>query len=322
MSPFDDIRKLVENLPPSDLTKTEVLQERIGKTRQSLEPLGGLGGAVSWLAQWQQAETPMITNPLVGVFIGTHDVARYVLEADPVQGAKTRFAEISRGHSGIRGIAGAESAIFKVYEMGLEVPSKDMRTQASLTERECAAAIAYGMEIVVDEPDIIAIGDAGFGSATAAAGIARALYGGASGYWAGGEGATARRRIEAGEQAAQTHKAVLDDPLEVLRCFGGRDIAGIFGALLAARHQKIPVLLDGYVVCAAAAVLHALNPSAIDHCLAAHISVEPAHAALLDRIGKTALLDFGLGIGDGSGAAMTIGVVRAACAGARELLKG
>ncbi len=322
MSPFNDIRKLVESLPPVGVEAAKTVQASLEKARQGLQPLGRLGEIVNWMAQWQETDSPMIANPLVGVFIGTHAVTHYIMDADPVAGAKARFAEISKGKSGIRGIAGAESAIFKVYEMGLEYPAKDIRHEPSLSERECAAAIAYGMEVVVDEPDIIALGDAGFGSATAAAGIARALYGGAAEYWAGGEGEVAARRIDAVEQAAITHKVALEDPLEVLRCFGGRDIAGLFGAILAARHQKIPVLLDGYVVCAAAAVLHSLNPDAIAHCQAAHLSVEPAHGALLERIGKPALLDLGLGIGDGSGAAMTIGVARAACAGAREILKG
>ena len=149
--------------------------------------------------------------------------------------------------------------------------------------------------------------------------MASGLFGGAAGYWAGGVGDAAKRHIQAVEKAAITHKDKLDDPLEILRCFGGRDLAGMVGAILAARHQKIPVLLDGYAVCAAAAVLHALNPDAIDHCLAAHLSTEPAHGALLDRIGKQPLLEMGLGIGDGSGAALTLGLIRSACAGAKVL---
>jgi len=203
--------------------------------------------------------------------------------------------------------------------MGIEAPAADMRTAPSLSERDCAGAIAYGMEVVAENCDIIVLGNAGFGSATAAAGIARGLFGGAAGYWAGGDGETAARRIEAVEQAALTHKEILSDPLEVLRCFGGRDIAGMVGAILAARHQGIPVLLDGFTVCAAAAIVHALNPDALDHCLAAHKTTEPAHGALLERIDKKPLLNFGLGIGDGSGAALTIAVLRAAAAGCKTL---
>ena len=102
------------------------------------------------------------------------------------------------------------------------------------------------------------------------------------------------------------------DPLAVLRCFGGRDIAGMVGAILAARHQSIPVILDGYVVCAAAAVLHKLDPEAISHCIAGHVTTEPAHQALLDRLDLKPMLNLGIGIGDGTGAAFALGSLRSA----------
>jgi len=86
------------------------------------------------------------------------------------------------------------------------------------------------------------------------------------------------------------------------------------GAILAARIQKTPVVLDGFVVCAAAAVLHALDPAAIDHCLAGHVSHEQAHAEVLRLLGKAPLLALGMRLGEGSGAALAIGIVKAAVA--------
>ncbi|MCF6221149.1 MAG: nicotinate-nucleotide--dimethylbenzimidazole phosphoribosyltransferase [Robiginitomaculum sp.] len=319
ISPFDDIRKLTAELPAGDLEAEQRLHDKLDNSLGGLKPLGRLGRAVAWLARWQGTDEPSLSKPLVSVFIGAHQVTKFILDADPVEGARARIASLTSGSASVRGIAGAESAFFKVFEMGIEAPAADMRLEPSLSERDCAGAIAYGMEVVAEDCDIIVIGCAGFGTATAAAGISRGLFGGAASYWAGGDGVQAVRHIEAVEMAAATHKNILGDPLEILRCFGGRDIAGMVGAILAARHQKIPVLLDGYAVCAAAAILHALNPQALDHCLASHISVEPAHGALLDRIAKKPLLDFGLGIGDGSGAALTLGVLRAAAAGAKEL---
>jgi len=317
--PFDDIRKLAQDLPSGDVDMGEHVAVKLGQSLGGLQPLGRLSEAVAWLARWQGRETPSITKPLVSVFIGTHLVAAHVLGADVIEGGKARMASMAKGSAGVRGIAGSVSAFFKVFDMGIEAPAADMCREPSLSERECAAAIAYGMEVVAEKCDIIVLGNAGFGSATAAAGIARGLYGGAAGYWAGGDGETAARRIKAVEQAAITHKEILGDPLEILRCFGGRDIAGMVGAILAARHQNIPILLDGYTVCAAAAIVHALNPAGLDHCLAAHKTTEPAHGALLERIGKKPLLDYGIGIGEGSGAALTIGVLSAALAGNKEL---
>jgi len=319
MQPFDDIRKLTTNLPKGDLDAEQRVKDKLSTALSGLRPLGRLDTAVSWLARWQATDEPALSQPLVSVFVGSHQVTKFILDAEPVEGAQARIASLSSGAASVRGIAGAESAFFKLFEMGITAPAADMRTEPSLSERDCAGAIAYGMEVVAEDCDIIVIGNAGFGTATAAAGISRSLFGGAAGYWAGGQGAQVARHIEAVEMAAETHKDMLGDPLEILRRFGGRDIAGMVGAILAARHQKIPVLLDGYAVCAAAAILHALNPAALDHCMAAHITVEPAHGALLDRIAKTPLLDFGMGIGDGSGATLALGVIRAAVAGAREL---
>ncbi len=108
--------------------------------------------------------------------------------------------------------------------------------------------------------------------------------------------------------------AAAGDPLEILRRLGGREIAAVAGAILAARIERVPVILDGYVVCAAAAVVDALDPTALDHCIAGHRSAEGAHQAVLDRLGKRPLLDLGLRLGEATGAALAVGIVKAALA--------
>jgi nicotinate-nucleotide--dimethylbenzimidazole phosphoribosyltransferase len=118
--------------------------------------------------------------------------------------------------------------------------------------------------------------------------------------------------VEAVERAIAFHKGYASDPLEALRCLGGREIAAMAGAILAARMQRIPVILDGYVVTAAAAILHALRPDALDHCLAGHLSAEGAHADVLERLGKKPLLSLGMRLGEGTGAALAAGIVKAA----------
>jgi len=317
--PFDDIRALVSSIPELGEEHSELVTDKLINSLGDLKPLGKMDKAVSWLAAWQHTSNPTIEKPLVAVFVGTHAIAKTVFEADPVALAKKRVTSLSEGKASVRGIAAAQNAAFKVYEMGIEIPCADMSEEPTLTERECAAAIAFGMEVVAEGADIVILGNAGVGSATAAACIARGLYGGTTDYWAGGKNESAHRRIAAVKKAAARHKDYLNDPLEVLRRFGGRDIAGMVGAILAARHQKIPVLLDGFVSCSAAGVLHKIAPNALDHCLAGHVTTEPAHGALLDRIGKKPLLDLGIGIGDGSGAALALGVLRAAAAGSNEL---
>jgi nicotinate-nucleotide--dimethylbenzimidazole phosphoribosyltransferase len=313
--PFDDIKALVDSIPDAPLQDAASVKEKLNSAMHGLKPLGQIEHAVSWLAAWQGRETPSIEKPLIAVFVGTHGVARKFLSGDPVKAARERVKILSEGKAAVRGFASTQNAAFKVYELGIEMPCADMSVEPTLSERDCAAAIAFGMEVVAEGADIIVLGNAGVGSATAAAGIARGLYGGATDYWAGGQDQAAKLRIEAVETAAALHKDYLNEPLEVLRRFGGRDLAGMVGAILAARHQKIPVLLDGFVSCAAAAVLHKLNENSLDHCLAAHITTEPAHGALLDRLEKKPLLDLDIGIGDGSGATLALSMIKTAAAG-------
>jgi nicotinate-nucleotide--dimethylbenzimidazole phosphoribosyltransferase len=187
-----------------------------------------------------------------------------------------------------------------------------------LEEKEAAATFAFGMEAIAGDVDLLCLGEMGIGNTTIAAAIYNALYGGSAADWAGrGTGVDdlgLARKIVAVEAAIAYHKGNLADPLEVMRRLGGREIAAIAGAILAARMERIPVVLDGYVVCAAAAILHALDKTALDHCIAGHVSAEGAHKEVLRRLGKKPLLDLGLRLGEGSGAALAFGVIKAAMA--------
>jgi nicotinate-nucleotide--dimethylbenzimidazole phosphoribosyltransferase len=178
--------------------------------------------------------------------------------------------------------------------------------------------MAYGMEAIAEGADLLCIGEMGIGNTTIAAAICHALYGGEAEEWVGpGTGVDAeglKRKASAVHRAVERHRPHLGDPLEILRRLGGRELAAMAGAILAARHARIPVLIDGYVATAAAAVLHALSPAALDHCLAGHCSAEPAHRKLLGRLGKAPLLDLGMRLGEASGAALAAALVKAAAA--------
>jgi nicotinate-nucleotide--dimethylbenzimidazole phosphoribosyltransferase len=183
--------------------------------------------------------------------------------------------------------------------------------------------MAFGMEAIAGGTDLLAVGEMGIGNTTVAAAIYTALFGGPAEHWVGrGTGLDdegLKRKVAAVEAAIAHHRDHLNDPLEVLRRLGGREVAAIAGAILAARLQKIPVVLDGYVATAAAAVLHAIHPSTIDHCIAGHLSAEGAHQDVLARLGKIPLLALGMRLGEGSGAALAMGLVKAAAAIHRDM---
>ena len=317
--PFDDMVALIHSMPAKDLSACIAVNEKLSRFGPDQRPLGRFQTLLPWLAGWQNRSEPVIARPLIAVFAGTHDVAKVYTETDIVAAAKVRVNEMTSGAAGVRGVAAGQNMAYKVYEMGLEYPAKDFMQEASLSERDCAASMAFGMEVVAEGADIIALGDVGFGSVTGAAAIALALYGGAADYWASGEDANAAARINIVREGYKKFKGEINSPLDALRYFGGRDIAGLVGAIVAARHQAIPVVLDGFVVTVAAAILHAIDPKATDHCIAGHLSAEPAHAALLERMGMTPLLDVGFGWGDGLGAAFAVNVLRMASEGYKTL---
>jgi nicotinate-nucleotide--dimethylbenzimidazole phosphoribosyltransferase len=178
--------------------------------------------------------------------------------------------------------------------------------------------MAFGMEAIAGGTDLLCIGEMGIGNTTIAAAIHYALYGGKAEDWVGpgtgSEGEMLRRKIAAVEKAVALHRAHLSDPLEVLRRLGGREIAAMAGAILAARMERIPVIIDGYVATAAASILKAANPSALDHCLIGHVSAEPGHLRSIEKLGKTPLLALGMRLGEGTGAALAAGIVKAAAA--------
>ena len=314
--PFDDIRALINAMPEPDVAAIDAARER----QAALAKLGSLGWLetiAKWLAGWQGG-TPHVDAPLVAVFAGNHGVVAQGVSAYPASVTQAMVANFAAGGGAVNQICKTFDISLRVFELALERPTGDITREAALDERACAATMAFGMEALAAGPDLICLGEMGIGNTTAAAAIYHALYGGAPEDWigrgAGADDAQLARKADAVRAAIALHREHLDDPLEVLRRLGGREIAAIAGAILAARIQRVPVLLDGFVVCAAAAVLAALDERALDHCMAAHVSAENAHAEALRRIGKRPLLDLGMRLGEGSGAALAVGIVKAAVA--------
>ncbi len=147
---------------------------------------------------------------------------------------------------------------------------------------------------------------------------ALALFGGDAALWTGpGSGVTGasldhKRQVVA--EAVALHRPAASDSFDLLRRLGGLELAAITGAVMAARLGRIPVLLDGFAATAAAAVLFAADPRALDHCVVAHVSAEPGHRVLLDRLGQRTLLDLGMRLGEASGATLALALLKAAAA--------
>ena len=202
--------------------------------------------------------------------------------------------------------------------MNLETPTADIVEAPAMSEEECARAIAYGMMAVEPGIDALAVGEMGIANTTVAAALCLALFGGDAADWTGPGTGVAGAALEAKREvvaaAVARHRPEAADPFELLRRLGGLEFAAMAGAILAARMGRVPVVLDGFSAGAAAAVLYAADPRALDHCVAGHVSAEPGHRLLLERIGKPPLLDLGMRLGEASGATLALCLLKAAAA--------
>ncbi|PWB81915.1 MAG: nicotinate-nucleotide--dimethylbenzimidazole phosphoribosyltransferase [Methylocystaceae bacterium] len=321
--PFDEIRMLLANLPQPSRESVEAVRRRDAELTKPPGALGRLEGIVEWLAAWQDRAEPTVERPLVAVFAGNHGVAAKGVSAFPASVTRQMLDNFTAGGAAINQICKTFGVGLKVFELALERPTRDMTESPAMEEREAAATLAYGMEAIDGGIDLLAPGEMGIANTSSAAAIYAALYGGPAARWTGrGTGvddAGLARKNAVIDAALAYHAGHLSDPLEILRRLGGREIAGMMGAILAARLSRVPVVLDGYVACSAAALLHAMDADAIAHCVAGHVSPEGAHAQVLQRLGRAPLLDLDMRLGEGSGAAMAIGVIKAALACHRDM---
>ena len=315
---LSEIRALLQRMPPADKAAAEAVaarQEQLTKPRGSL---GRLEELAAWLAAWQGRARPRLEHPRIAVFVGNHGVAAQGISAYPQAVTAQMMQTFLDGKAAINQLAALQEADLRVYEMALEQPTADFTQGPALSEADCARAMAYGMMAVEGGFDVLALGEMGIGNTTAAAALSLALFGGEAADWVGtGTGldeAGLARKTAVVQQAVETNQAALPDPLAVLCALGGHELAAVAGAVIASRLAHIPVVLDGYACTAAAAVLHAVEPGLLDHCVVAHRSAEPGHARLLEAIGKDPLLDLGMRLGEASGAALSLSLLKAACA--------
>ncbi len=313
--PFDDIRNLVRSMPGPDEEALSKVRMRDAELTKPAGSLGKLEEIVEWLAEWSGKAPPKITRPLVAIFATAHGVADEGVSAFPAAVNRQMVENFAAGGAAINQICRAYDIGLKVFDLAVEMPTPSITREDAMDEANCAATMAYGMEALAGGIDLVCLGEMGIGNTTVAAAVLNGLFGGNAADWVGlGTGVDndglARKRA-AVEQAVSRLNGERD-PLEILRRIGGREIAAMTGLIIAARLQRVPVIVDGFVTTAAAAVVHALDPSGLDHCLFAHVSAEQAHGRALEQMGKAALFDFGMRLGEGSGAALAAGIVKAA----------
>ncbi len=318
ISNLDDLCRRLRQLPAADAAAAASARARQDRLTKPRGALGRLEDLAIWLAAWQGREPPALKRVAALVFAGNHGVAAEGVSAYPSAVTGQMVANFEAGGAAINQLCRTAGAALNVVPLDLERPTANFCTAPAMTEAECLDALNRGFSAVAPDLDLLALGEMGIANTTSAAAICAALFGGPAAWWTGpGTGldahALAHKTAVVGRGLAR-HADALGRPLEILRRLGGREIAALSGALLAAREHRVPVLLDGFVAGAAAAVLQALEPSALDHVQAAHRSAEPGHARLLERLRLRPLLELDMRLGEASGAALAILLCRAALA--------
>lgn len=315
---LDDLPQLLRSLPAADLAARGKAEQHNEELTKPAGALGRLEELAIWLAGWQRSAKPEVTSPSISVFAGNHGVTRQGVSPFPHEVTAQMVSNFAAGGAAINQMCLAGGITLSVHPLDLEFPTEDITASPAMTHEDCARHFEEGMAAVPTGCDLFGAGEMGIGNTTIAAAIYAALYGGDPERFVGrGTGVDddgLGRKIAAVKTALSYHRPHLDDPVEVLCRLGGREIAAIAGAIVKARQMRVPVVLDGYVVTAAAAVLHAIEPDALAHCVAGHCSAEGAHAEVLERLGLTPVLSLGLRLGEGTGAALAMGIVKAAAA--------
>lgn len=306
------------DLPAPDAAAFAAATARQAELTKPAGSLGRLEEIAVFMAGWQGREKPQVERLQAMVFAGNHGVAARGVSAYPPEVTHQMVANFQAGGAAINALTAACGAELTVVPIDLDRPTGDITQESAMSEGDCLAALNIGAAAVRPDADLLFVGEMGIGNTTPAAALCAQVFGGLPRYWTGrGTGLDDQgvaRKSEAVAAALDLHGRHGGDAFEILRRLGGREIAAMAGAVLAARLYRVPVLLDGFICCAAIAPLFGDNDAIVDHCLAAHCSAEAGHVRLLKKLGLEPLLHLDMRLGEGSGAAVAAQIVRSALA--------
>ena len=290
------------------------------RQKQLTKPPGSLGKLEEYacfMAAWQGNERPEIKLAQALVFAGNHGACDQGINPFPQEITLQMVENFNKGGAAINQLALQNGAELNVILLAEGKQTSDFTKGPAMSEEECLNALNVGANSVDVSSDIILIGEMGIGNSTISAALCLASFGGQSKDWVGAgtgsdlEGIVLKRKVV--DLAHSVNAANLGSSFEILCALGGREQAAICGALVAARKHRIPVLLDGFIACSAVAPLSP-HEGIFDHVLVAHKSAELGHNLLLKHIDKVPILDLDMRLGEGTGSAVALAVIKSALA--------
>ncbi|MCP9481362.1 nicotinate-nucleotide--dimethylbenzimidazole phosphoribosyltransferase [Shimia sp. CNT1-13L.2] len=315
-SNLDDFRAALAAAPVVDAKAMGEAEERNGQLTKPPGALGRLEDMAIWYAGWRGNPRPSIEAPQVIVFAGNHGVTAQGVSAFPAEVTEQMVLNFQHGGAAINQLSKSAGASLDVIALSLETPTADFTQEAAMDDAGFLAAVQTGWDAVNPESDLLVVGEMGIGNTTSAAAIANALFGGEAEDWVGrGTGvddAGLVNKARVVREGVALHGA--GDGVDILQRLGGRELAAMAGAIARARSLRIPVIMDGFICTAAAATLAKAQDGALDHVIAGHVSAEAAHGAVLAQLGKEPMLSLGMRLGEGSGGALAINILKSAVA--------
>ena len=313
---FSTLDVTAEGLPTADPAASAAARARQDSLTKPPGSLGRLEELAVFMAGWQGRDRPRIDRAQALVFAGNHGICAQGVNPFPQEVTAQMVANFDAGGAAINQLCRVAGADLSVVALDLDRPTADFTTGPAMTPAETLEAMNRGAAAVDPGADVLILGEMGIGNSTVAAGLASALFGGDPADWVGpGTGSDAdgiARKIAAIRAGLARHDGLA--PMQILAALGGREQAAICGAVMAARAARVPVILDGFICTAAAAPLYGADNRLLDHCLVGHVSAEPGHARLLEVLNKRPILGLEMRLGEGSGAAVALMVLRAALA--------
>lgn len=320
-----------------DLAALEQARERQQQLTKPRGSLGRLEQLAITLAGLQGCERPSIERVWISLFAGDHGVTEEGVSPYPQAVTGQMLRNFVNGGAAIAVLARHLDAQLELIDLGCAVPldpplsgvrqlhlgpgTANFAKGAAMTEQQLHAALYAGREsvtgAVANAASLYMGGEMGIGNTTAASALACALLGGPVAAMVGaGTGldcAGVANKVAVIERALALHAGHQNAPLEILRRLGGFEIAALTGAYLACAQQGLPVLVDGFICSVAALLAVRLNPSCRDWLLFAHSGAEPGHQHVLAALEAEPLLELGLRLGEGSGAALAVPLLQMAC---------
>ncbi|HID20446.1 MAG TPA: nicotinate-nucleotide--dimethylbenzimidazole phosphoribosyltransferase [Methanophagales archaeon] len=325
------------------IEKIEALDERAmsaARTRQAnltkpAESLGTLEDISIKVAGITGNITPKIKDKVIITMAGDHGVTDDGVSAYPKEVTAQMVYNFLNGGAAINVLARHVGARVVIVDMGVAVDISHERLVAkkiaygtanmakgpAMTSEDAVRSIEAGIAVFESEAkkgvDIVGVGDMGIGNTTPSSAIVAVITGEdvekVTGRGTGIDDAGLEKKIEVIEEAIRINNPNNKDAIDVLAKVGGFEIGGMAGVILAAASHRIPVVIDGFISSAAALIAYEIAPAVKDYMIAAHRSVERGHSVTLDYIGLKPLLDLDMRLGEGTGAALGISIVDAAC---------